>query len=152
MLGHGHDVLRAGGLEERGPVFRVVVRHGEQRDEVLVAELVGRPIVLGVPLHVGGVHVPDVPLVDARRDRVKPPVDEDAELGRIEPRRGVVQVADRGPGRFERAVELGLGLGVGVGRARRCSGLRMQSAGKKGGRGGEQRGLGKEAAAAERHV
>ncbi len=85
MLGDGDDVLCAGGFEERGPLVGVVLGDGEEGDEVLVAELVRRAVVLGVPLHVGGVHVLDVPLVDARRDGVEAPVDEDAELGRVEP-------------------------------------------------------------------
>jgi hypothetical protein len=62
--------------------------------------------VLGVPLNVGGVHVLDVPLVDAGWDRVKSPADEDAELGGIESRGDAVLVADGGPSGLERTVEV----------------------------------------------
>ena len=138
-------------LKSCGPRVGVVFGDGEEGDEVLVAELVGWAVVLGVPGHVGGVHVLDVPLVDARGDGVKAPVDEDAELGLVEPGGGAVVVADGGPGGFEGAVDIGLGLGVGVGRAGGGAGLCVEGAGEESGGRGEEGGLSKESAAGEGH-
>ena len=142
MLGYGDDVFCAGGFEEGGPFVGVVVGDGEEGDEVLVAELVGRAVVLGVPRHVGGVHVLDVPLVDAGGDGVEAPVDEDAELGGVEPRGGVMQIADGCPGGLVGAVEVGLGFGVGVWCAGRSAELGVESPREDRGRCGEEGTLG----------
>jgi hypothetical protein len=151
MLGYGDDVFGAGVLEELRPLVGAVVGDGEEWDEVFVTEFVRRAVVLGVPGYVGGIHVLDVPLVDARGDGVEAPVDEDAELGGIEPRGGAVLIANGGPGGLEGPVEVGPGLGVGVGRAGGCAELGMKAAREKRGGRGEQGGLGEEGAAGERY-
>ena len=88
----------------------------------------------------------DVPLIDAGGDGVEAPVDEDAELGGVKPRGRPVLVADRGPGGFEWAVEIGPGFGVGVGGTGWGAELGVERAGEDGRGGGEERALGEEAA------
>ena len=74
---------------------------------------------LRVPLHVGGVHVPLVPLVQPRGDGVEPPVDEDPELGLVKPARHPVVVPQRLPRGLKRAGIHRLRHRIGVGRTRR---------------------------------
>ena len=125
MLGHRAHVARTGFLEELHPVGGVEFIRLEERDEVFVTELVGRAVVLGVPFNVGGVHPLWVPLVFVGGDGVKAPVDEDADLGLVEPAGHLIEVAEAGPGRGNWAGQVGFGFGVGIGRAGWSSGLRQ---------------------------
>src|SRR5580700_3434942 len=61
VLGAGDDVAYTGLLEQRRPFVGVELRGFEHGDEVLVAELVGRAVGLGVVLGERVVHVPRVP-------------------------------------------------------------------------------------------
>ena len=88
-----------------------------------------------------------VPLVDAGGDGVEAPVDEDAELGLVEPGGDGVIVAKGFPDGFEGAVEVGLGDGVGIGRADRGALLGVKAMGDEGGCRGEEGGLREEGAA-----
>ncbi len=88
MLGYGNYVLCAGAGEEIDPFVGVEFFGAEHGDEVFVAEFgewaVGGDLVL-VGGAAGDVDVAGVPLVGEGGDGVDAPVDEDAELGVLEP-------------------------------------------------------------------
>ncbi len=88
MLGYGNYVLCAGAGEEVDPFVGVEFFGAEHGDEVFVAEL-GERAVGGDLMRVGGaagdVDVAGVPLVGEGGDGVDAPVEEDAELGVLEP-------------------------------------------------------------------
>ena len=97
MLGRQHVVLSARVLEQLDPALRVPLGGGEHRDEVVVVEaLAVRLRVVGVRRIVGILQVLPVPLGVFLADRcpaghrVDAPVDEDAELGVVEPVRRLV--------------------------------------------------------------
>ena len=75
----------------------------KRRDEVLVAELVLRAVGLDVVLELLRallVHVAGIPLVAEGGHGIDAPVDEDAELAVLVPRRRLVR-SERFPGRLE---------------------------------------------------
>ena len=110
MLTGGHEIFGAGGFYESGHVIGVEGFGGEEGDEILVAEFVGRAPVLGVGGGEGRVHVLLVPLIVICRDRKKPPVHGNAEFGVNEPLRDLIVGGDGIPGRLHGAVGDG-GLG-----------------------------------------
>ncbi len=96
MLRDGNNVLGAGFLKERHPRLGIPLFRLEHRDEVLITELGRMSPMLDVMLEEVGplpidefvqVHKPRVPFVLEGRDGIDAPVDEDAELGILEPRR-----------------------------------------------------------------
>ena len=106
MLAGRQDVLGAGLLEQRRPCVGIPLGGRVHRQEILVAELGGRPDMLRVPLHHGGiaaVHVADIPLAGVGRDGVDAPVHHDAELAVAKPLRVLVILLNRIPGWLERA-------------------------------------------------
>jgi hypothetical protein len=104
MLGHRHHVARARLSKQLRPCARVEALGLEHRDEVLVAELARRPV-LGQVMPVAGVaaliHHPRVPFAHERRHGVHAPMDEDAELRVLIPRRRPIRRQ-----RFPRVAEL----------------------------------------------
>ncbi len=90
VLGDGDDVFCSGVSEAINPLIGVALVRSEEGDEVFVTELIWVAVVVGMPLHVGRVHMGLVPLVEASRDGVEAPVNEDAELRFVEPARYTV--------------------------------------------------------------
>ena len=104
VLGDGHDVAGARGLEQRRPLPGVELLGPEHGDEVLVAETRLRPPGFDVVPEgrlVLLVHVPGIPLVAESGYGVDAPMDEDPELRVLVPRRHL-ELRERGPGRSER--------------------------------------------------
>jgi hypothetical protein len=97
MLRDWHDLAGDSPGEEVSPLRGVVSCGFEHRDEIFVAEFVWRTVVLGVPFHLGGVHMALVPLVNPRWHGVEGPVDEDVELCSIEPGQHAVLIAQGFP-------------------------------------------------------
>ena len=106
MLGAGTGEPGAGLLEKFRPVVRIEFVAGELGQEVLVAELLGRSEVLGVPaveilvtksvLHV---HPVGIPFGNMCRNRVDSPVRVNPELAVLKPIRDRIR-CERFPGRL----------------------------------------------------
>ena len=106
VLGDRHHVPRARLLEQRRPLRGVESLGRERRDEVLVAERRLRPVGGHVVRELRRallVHVARIPLVAERGHRVEAPMDEDAELAVLVPRRHG-EVLQRLPVRRERSL------------------------------------------------
>ena len=105
MLARCQHVFGAGLFEQRGPGIRIPLGRRIHRKKVLVAELGGRPVMFGVPLHDAGIaaiHVADIPFAGVSRHGVDAPVHHDAELAIPKPIRVFVVLLDGLPGFRER--------------------------------------------------
>lgn len=93
VLGHRHHIARAGRAEQLGPAIRVELGRGELGNQILVAEARLRAVgghVMGEFLGTFQIHVARIPLAAECRHREHAPVDEDAELGVVVPRRRLI--------------------------------------------------------------
>lgn len=93
VLGHRHHIARAGVAEQLGPAIRIELGRGELGNQILVAGACLRPVarhVMGEFLGSLQVHVARIPLAAERRHREHAPMDEDAELGIVVPRRRLI--------------------------------------------------------------
>ena len=93
MLTDGHDKFRARFPEKRNPFFGAEVFRFEHRDEVLIAELVliaeMNDVITELTV-VYVIHRSRIPLIAEAGNAVYPPVDENAELSFVIPRRRFV--------------------------------------------------------------
>ena len=104
MLCHRHHILGSGFLEQLGPGRRIEVFCFEHRDEVLIPELVLGTVsgnVVLVHLRSSLVHISRIPLVAERRNRIDTPMNKNAELRILVPRRYLI-LLKRFPVRPER--------------------------------------------------
>src|ERR1700732_3504759 len=88
MFKNWNHVLRSRSFEKPYPGFWIVVFRCEHGNEILVAEFNGWPVggnVVPVFLGIHDVHLSRVLLAAKCRNRVKTPVDENAELGILVP-------------------------------------------------------------------